>query len=387
MASARARIVALSRLELFSKLGRIQVVEPMLREAHLARQRAEWETEGVDHHGQNWRLSLRGSQFPGDDPRACARQFVYWLMGTPEVEPTSPDVHGTAIVGQAVEADDIAALDFAGRVLSVPALLPKGAPHLGFEDADHWLTVTPDIVVLPRGWNRPHCLEEKTKDGQVVVDMQNGTCSYDPKHRNQLLASMALLNALTQELWPSVWVCRESWRLGMPMRDEETGRIARHFCAAHESLSDEDPTCLREIKLESCRTGSLVYHSRERPNKVRKEWFFELDPNFMETGRAVLRDVIDHFKRGELPPHPFGGKGWSELPCKWCKFKREACRKDEKAGITRIDKSHAIEFARSVRPGYSFADQEKAVLERWRGKSGIYYRREESERSETHAHV
>ena len=369
--------MGLSRLELFARLGRVRVVEPMAAAAYQRLLEDEWRNGGLDHHGDSWRGSMRGSQFPGDDPRPCARQFAYWLMDIPEAEPTRRDVHGTAYVGQAIEDDLIKTLGFDGRVLSTRPYLSEEYKHLGFEDADHWLTATPDIVVLPPFWHRPHVVEVKSKDTEVINDMQNGRRLFDPGHRLQAIASLGLLSEImadedTRELlFPRVHVCRHTWRLADVIEGEDS---SMYFCRDHQDGLD----CLTEIELGPPMTASIYYHSLERP-RVTQEWFLELPDGFMESGRRVLRQALEHFERRELPQHPFGGKGWSELPCKWCDFKKHACKPDHKAGITAMEESNGIAFAQEIRPGYDFEAVHSAVIERWEGKSGVYPRRRAEE--------
>lgn len=347
--------MGLSRLQLFTRLGRIRVVEPMLAQAFSNRLEHEWRNEGLDHHGQSWRHSLRGSQFPGDYERPCPRQFVYWLMGIPEEKATSRDTHGTAIVGEAVEEDNIRTLLFDGRVLSEP---PYVDDKLGFQDNDHWLTVTPDIVVLPYRWNRPHAVEVKTKDTEVVNEMKNGQRMFDPKHRNQCLATVALINELHAELWQSVEVCYETWQLAQQVYDGN-GKVIGRACPTHKH-----DDCLQIVELEPCRTGSVIYHSRERP-RITHEWFFEVDDTFMPLGREVLREAIEHFKAGTIPEHPFGGKDWSKLPCKYCDFKKFGCKPDHQADVTEISESNALEWAKTVNPNFDVETNMKTVLDRW----------------------
>jgi hypothetical protein len=94
----------------------------------------------------------------------------------------------------------------------------------------------------------------------------------------------------------------------------------------------------------------------------------------MEHGRAPLREARAAFERGEIPPHPFGGKQWSELPCKWCDFKKYACKPDCKAKVTEMAESNGIAFARETQTDYSFERQKQGVLERWDGKTGVHIR-------------
>jgi hypothetical protein len=369
--------VGLSRTEMWARLGRLRLIEPMASAAYQRRLESEWRLGSLDHHGQSWRESFRGSQFPGDSPRPCARKLVYWLAGVPEEKPTSRDVHGTAFVGQAIEDDLVKTLDFDDRVLSVKPHLPTGIEHLGFEDADSWLTTTPDIVVLPPFKRRPHLVEVKSKDTDVVNEMQNGRRKFDPAHRLQLLVSIAMLNELMKagDMWPSVWVCKHTWRLARPQANfSDLEHPERYLCVDHHVASDEDG-CLQEIELEPPTTGSVYYHSRERP-RVTQEWIFELPDGFIETGRAVLAEARAHFEAGTIPPHPFDGKQWSELPCKWCDFKKHACKPDQKDKITQLSQSHGISFAREVtEDAYDYEHHHKTVIDRWLDKEGVYVRR------------
>lgn len=354
-----------SRLEAFSRMGKVQVLEPLAKAAHREYEEGVWRGDIKDSdHGEPWHISNHVSSFPGDDPRACIRKLAYGLADFPENEPFSHMLRGTMIVGEAIEDWLVERLDLAGRIVSASV---EDEHQTRFEDADHWLGGSPDLVILPYRWNRLHVVECKSKDGQVILDMKNGQRAWDPGHRIQTNGYIGLGHEISPMLWPSVVICEETWRIAY-----DDGGVP--VCRTHDTSKGViDGGCLKVLQLEPIQTGSIYYHSRERPH-ITQEYFFELDPNFMGRGRAELRKLIAHFEKGEIPPHPFGGKQWSERPCQYCPYKKFICKPDHQKGIDKMSDSHGISFAREVRGEYSYEDTFNAVLERWKGKRGVYPR-------------
>jgi hypothetical protein len=125
-----------------------------------------------------------------------------------------------------------------------------------------------------------------------------------------------------------------------------------------------------EVELEPARTGSLVYVGRDRSH-IRAEYFYEHDEEWFQAGLAALRRRQDFFRADTLPPHPFRGREWSELPCKWCRHKKNTCKPDVQSGVTKMSESNGVPWAQDHYGGYDAADVRKRVLQRWSGKSGV----------------
>jgi hypothetical protein len=356
-------VSGLSRYETWARLGRIRTAETMFAEASQVAEDAEWRGHLTkDPHGAAWHSSFHASRFPGDDARTCTRMLQYELLGIPPVEPFSRMLRGTMVVGQAAEDWNVGNLDIDGRLLT-PS---HTADHqMRFEDADHWLSGSPDMVVLPKGWNRPHYIETKTKDLEVVVEMKNLRRSYDAKHGRQCRTIIGLGNRISPILWSRVVICRHTWRLAEPGNESV---IDAMICRDH-GIND-DCGCLIELELEPLRTGSLIYMGRDRPH-VTCEYVFEHDEQWFRRGLEAIDRVREYFERGELIPHPFGGKGWSEPPCKYCDYKRETCKPDNKANVTDLSETHGIGWAQKIYGGYSIENTMQKVLDRWAGRSGV----------------
>jgi hypothetical protein len=93
-----------------------------------------------------------------------------------------------------------------------------------------------------------------------------------------------------------------------------------------------DSGCLREIDLEPIRDGVIIYVARDNP-EVRASFYFEHDEQCFQRGLAVLRRVQEHYANDMIPAHPFGGKQWSQDPCRFCDFKKNVCKPDHQAGV------------------------------------------------------
>jgi hypothetical protein len=83
--------MGVSQREFLSRLGVVRLVDPITEDAykHVAHHR--WENDlDSSPHGQPWHTSFHASEFPGDDPKACARKALYGLMGLPAGQPIEP---------------------------------------------------------------------------------------------------------------------------------------------------------------------------------------------------------------------------------------------------------------------------------------------------------
>jgi hypothetical protein len=338
----------LSRGELFAKLGLIQVVERITGRAYAEIEEQIWRLDLENSpHGEPWHTSFHASSFPGDDELACGRKAVYGLLNLPTPAPTGRFLRSVADSGKAIEDELVTRWDKAGYLLSASV---DAEVQTGFVDEEHWLTGNCDAIVLPNHWRRPHVVEVKSKSQTKIDEMKSGQRGPDPKHRLQCLTYVSF--AHEQHPWKSAQVCRETWRI------PNDG-----VCLIHNS-SD----CLTVIDLEPCESGSIFYVSRDDPSQTH-EFFFKREPDFLEQGRAKIKEWKESFEAGLLPDRPRheDGKlvGWSEEPCKWCPLKKEVCKKDWQDKIITIEQSHAVEFVKSIRPYYELNKTIEAVKERW----------------------
>lgn len=342
-------------------MGRLGVASRMFESASRYVEESDWRDQHREPHGAPWWGSFHASKFPGDDERACERALVYDALGIPEVEPFGEMLRATMVAGQAAEDWRAHDLDLDGRLLSPPAT----AEHqMRFEDADHWLTGSPDIVVLPPFTNRPHLVETKTKDLELVVEMKNGQRLYDAKHARQCRVGIALGSRIAHRLWPRVVVCRETWRLALAGNERVVDSMV---CRDHGIHADSG--CLITIDLLPMRTGELLYMGRDRLS-VKHGYLFEHDEEWFQHGLAVVERARQHLLAGTLPPHPFGGKDWSVPPCKWCGQKKETCKPDHKAGVVELVKSNGARWAAEVHGGFSIERRLEEMTARWAGQGG-----------------
>jgi hypothetical protein len=350
---------SVGRMELFARLGRINVAETMVDEATKYVSDLEWRRKLRERDA----TSIYASRFPGGS-RSCERQLTYELMNFASAEPMPPMVGATAIVGKAVEEYEVNQLEIAGRLLSPGA---DADDQIRIEDNDHWVSGRMDIVTLPKFWNRPLLVEKKTKDGDVVDEMRALKRAYDPSHAYQTRVYIATLREVSQQLWPAAVVCRDTWRLAMPGNEPV---IDAMICRDHGV--NDDCGCLIEIKLGPVESGVLSYSSRNRPN-VKASWYFEHDEDWWRRGLEVIKRAQAHFANDTIPSHPFGGKQWSLTPCQYCDFKRSVCKPDHQAGVQKLSESHGVEWSRGVYGYYDPESIRERVLERWSGREGISY--------------
>lgn len=303
--------------EFWARLGAIKIVEPLTKRAFKVVEERRWRGR-VDNrpHGEEWHTSFHASQFPGADERACGRALQYVLMDDPGKEPPSRRLRGQGEMGQAIEDMLVERWGEYG-VLLPPA---EGMKQISVQDDDHWLTGSMDAPIVPEGWTRPHVVDVKSKAADVIRQMQAGERGPDPKHVKQ---------------------------------------IKTYITRTHEEAH-------RWPHLEPCRDGSLYYVSRDDPEQTH-EFFFTHDDNHMRRGREVLAEARDAYLRGELLPHPFGGREWSIDPCKYCDFKKHSCKPDDKAGVTKLRESHSVAHANEVYgdDNYDYDETRQRVLARW----------------------
>lgn len=273
-------------------------------------------------HGHPWHTSFHASSFTGSD-KACGRRELYVLLDTPSTEPAPPHLRATGEIGKAVENQIVFRWGQAGLLIGGASPLRDGISprQLGFADEETWLTGSIDAVLgLP---SFPHVLpvDIKSKAKAVIDEMRVGKQSYDPKHYGQVQAYLYLCHKFYGEMgWSDIGFKRP--------------------------------------------VGAVIYYvSRENP-RYTHEFFVDIDWPFINKGIAYLKDWRDCFLSDKLPPRPADWK-WTDEPCKWCKFKKMACKPDWKQGTAKLSQSEAVNFAKSIRPDYSVEETMKGVSNRW----------------------
>jgi hypothetical protein len=307
-------------MELFARLGRITVAENMVDRAYEAAAERQWRNRHLENpHGPSWFTSMHVSSFPGGDPRPCPRKLVYGMMAFAETEVLPQKAAAAGKVGIAAEEWVVDLLDLDGRLLSAAA---DSKHQIGFEDADHWLTGSPDLIVLPPFWNRPLVIEAKTDYLDVVEAMRRLERPCTPAHARQCCGYVDLGHHISPQLWPRAVVCKHTWRLAERTSPSST-RWSVLTTASRTGLD-----CLIEIDLQPIKDGVVLYAARDHL-EIRKSWYFEHDEQRFQRGLAVLRKAQEHYAKDEIPPHPFGGRQWSADPCRFCNYKRNVCRPDQ----------------------------------------------------------
>jgi hypothetical protein len=348
-------------MELFERLGRITVVQSMVDNAVERHAENEWRNRiGDSPHGSPWFSSMHVSSFPGG-PRSCDRFLAYEMMGFAHSEPLPQRVYSAGAAGIGIEKWTTDLLEEDGRLLSMPSSADHG---IGFEDADHWLTGSPDIVVLPPFWNRPLIIEKKGAKLEHVEEMRAITRSYFPKHANQTRGYIGMGTRVSQQLWPRAVVCKHTWRLA---EDGNEPVIDAQVCPDHGVHADSG--CLIAIDLQPINSAVLLYSARDNP-EIRASFYFEHDEAWFQKGLESLRRVQQHFAQDLIPPHPFGGKQWSAEPCKFCDLKKNVCKPDHQLGVDRLTASHGVDWSEGVFGHYDPERVRRDVLERWRDRSG-----------------
>lgn len=319
--------MTLGRFEFFAELGLIKVAEPTTQSAYLKVSEDEWRSQFIESpHGTPWHTSFHASQFPGGDDRACPRKQLYSLMNIPRPKPIDRGGRTVMAAGRGIEYELVKTYQDAGVLLSAD---PDNPVQTGFVDPEHWLTGNTDAVILPAGWKRGHVVEVKSKDHDVVQAMRSGERGPDPEHVRQVKTYIGMANEASAELWPD---------------------------------------------LEPVETGSVFYLSRNRPS-ITAEFFFRIDPEIMEDGRAKLAQWKQWFIEDHLPPRPIDWM-WTEEPCKYCQYKnlkladgsRAGCKEDALQKIDKLSESTTIKFASELNTEYHYDLARAAVLGRWEKK-------------------
>ena len=200
---------------------------------------------------------------------------------------------------------------------------------------DFWLSGNTDGIHLPPGWNRGHVCDTKGKDNERnhFNEMARGERGPEPEHVAQIQAYINMAHETPYEEWVTL-----------------------------EARMLLDAMGIRLSALEPVETGSLLYFNRARPH-LRVEFVIERDKEGWQRATGILQDVRDRFIQGDLPPMPFGGKGWSEDPCAWCALKKHICKPAHQQGLERIEDLDPL--ARAFDPCWDVMSAREAVLARW----------------------
>lgn len=298
--------MGMSRGEMYSELGLIRIMEPLIEKVYkdYADRQYKGQMAHLDSpHGDPWHTGFHASSFPGGDEMACPRESLYSMMGISQDKPFSPKSLKMMQMGKDVENDLVWKLYEFGILLSPT---PDNPIQMGFKDGDYWLSGNLDALIAHPGLGRPHVIECKMKYAEVVQEMLDRVQGPDPKHVKQLKTYICFMRAKIAEQFPNM----------EPLRD-----------------------------------GTIVYISRDNPD-VTAEFLVEYDESFMEEGLKQLAEWKEFYRQGILPSttpdkrNPMGFR-WTYPPCNWCDF-GQTCRKDHKAGVTKLADSHGIEFSQNV---------------------------------------
>ena len=283
----------------------------------------------VDYEQERWKngeyhvqTSFYASQFPGDE-KSCQRKLLYGLMNIPNTDPMPPKLRGQTKMGNAAEEYIVSRLVAAKKTLHI--MLDEDLQNK-FEDPDTWLSGATDLILDLReeGYNAILPVDIKSKDHEVIQHMRIGVRNYDEKHYYQVQAYIYMCRKFHNRFWKSEG-------------------------------------------LKPANAGILYYVSRQDPTFV-KQFYFPYDPIAVDRAIATMKETKEAFLNDELPERPKEWK-WTEEPCKWCPFKREACKKDWKAGVKKISESNGIEFAKHVNSSYDYDEIKLKVEERWNSKN------------------
>jgi len=319
--------MGITRRQLFKALGIVRSgphLKPLTLKAMDDYERKSW----IEHmesapHGDPWHTSFHASAFPGAE-KSCGRAAIYSLMDIPGTGPTPAKLRGQAEVGKAVEYLIVHRWGHAGLTIggSVPITFGGNAKQLGFEHSDYWLTGSSDAVLDVRPyWDYVLPVDVKSKAQDVIDAMKNGARSYDEKHYYQIQAY--------------IFLCQEF----------------------HDQMG------WNEMGLKPAVGGTIFYASRQDLTDT-VEFYVDADQDLIERATNNLSEWKELFLNQTLPDRPKEWR-WTEEPCKWCPFKKFACKPDLKVGITDFSKSHGIEYAKNLRPQYDFEEMRKDVINRW----------------------
>lgn len=306
-----------SRKEMINKLGlSVDIVEPILDKAYKIEEKQIWEKDLFSSpHGNHWHTSFHASEFPGDEETACPRKAIYGLMNIPAPAPVERAGRAVMEAGLDIEDRIVKRFERAGVLLSEP---PEAEHQTNFREDEAWLSGSSDAIIKPPRMNRPYVVEIKSKYQRIIDEMIAGERGPDDQHINQVMTYISLANNYGKDYWPD---------------------------------------------LDDCIAGSLLYVSRDNPS-ITKEFKFTYDPDWWKKGKQRLIDWKTLYIDGKIPEKPKGFM-WSKGACKYCKFKKHACKPDFQNDVTDISKSNAIDWAKEVWPDYDYETTRDKVLKRW----------------------
>lgn len=303
-------------LEMMRKLQVVKTIDAILAAQYEEEEGAKHRRE-LDENMRSgeWHQSFHASSFPLDPDVSCPRKALYSMMALPGSSPVSR--YGRAIMesGEHVEEMIVRRLKNAGVLLSENE---GNGRQTNFRHSGFWLTGFVDAIINLNGV--VHVVEIKSKKHQHVDEMLQGKRGYDVQHRAQ---------AMTY-----VWFAR----------------------MAHEQLGFAD------MGLEPCSSASILYVSRDAPG-VTAEFWLDFDEAEFNEGLERLKIWREAFISGELPPRP-PFPGWSKAPCQYCDYK-PSCKEDDKAGVSRLEESSAVDYACLVYGRYDFKSVQEGVVKSW----------------------
>lgn len=318
--------MAITRDQFLTALGVIKhgpQIDALTHKAYVDYELDVWKNGRGNPHGHPWHTSFHGSKFPGD-PMACGRAAIYTLMDVPDAEPAPPMLRATAEMGKAAENQILFRWRRAGLLIAGGGPEADGDPgvQLQFADDSTWLTGSIDAVLGLPDFRYVLPVDVKSKSKEVIDKMKTGAQGYYPEHYAQVQGYLYLCSKFYDTM---------NWA----------------------ELGFQRPV------------GAIIYYvSRENPRHTH-EFYVDIDWEFINRGIANLETWKKHFIAGTIPERPKEWK-WSEDVCKWCKFKKFACKPDTKQGTINIDASVAIAFAQDLKSDYNIQDKMKEVHDRWK---------------------
>jgi len=316
-----------NRRELFKKFGVVRDgphLHPLTLQAMSAYEQAAWSGNlESSPHGNEWHTSIHASAYQAGD-KACRRKLLYTLMDIPNQEPTPAKLRGQAEMGKAAENLIVHRWAAAGMMLGVdvPKFYGQKLRQVGFEIPSLWFTGSLDAILDIRPhWDYVLPVDIKSKDHDIITSMRAGTREYDHRHYMQLQAYMYLCIRFHNEM---------GWD---------------------------------KLGLKEAIGGVIYYVSRQDPTYT-AEFYIEADGMLMAEANAIIAATKAAFEDDILPPRPKDWK-WTEEPCKYCNFKKYACKPDDKAGVSVLSETRGIEFAKTIRDDYDPVETRERVFKRW----------------------
>ncbi len=309
----------------FGIIGQAPDLDGITKDAYEELEEKIWRNNlNSSPHGRPWFTSFHASAFPDRD-KPCGRLALYTMLDIPRPEPSPPLLVATGDIGKAVEYQIVYRWGLKGITIGGSVPLWDGAhmSQVKFEDDDTWLTGSSDAILDLREWSIPYVVpvDVKSKNHDVVQEMQLGRKSYENKHYLQLQAYLYLCNIFHTDM---------GWG---------------------------------EMGLQPAEGGYIYYASRQNP-RTAHAFFCPIDWELIERGRNLLREWREDFISDNLPERPREWR-WTEEPCKWCPMKKYACKPDNKEKITRLTDSNAVTFAKELRPKYDYNEIKEEVIKRW----------------------